>query len=195
VSSVRIALLAALAIVGAAGCRPKIGDACKRSTDCSQRGDRICDLSHRVNDAGEVRASGSGECTIEGCGADSCPKEAACVKMYAAAFLTIACDPLREDLATWDDPERCDVHPDERPDDCVGLPPLDLCEAHEVCLAEGLCADELTARTSCRRKCSDDDECRNGYVCARTGSRGVYSVPDLQRPGDLSEVDICIPEG
>ncbi len=194
-SPVRLALLVALAVVGGTGCRPKIGDACRSSTDCSVQGDRTCDLSHRVNDAGEPTPGGRGECTIEGCGADSCPKEAACVKVYAASFLTIACDPTREDIATWAEPERCDVAPEDRPADCEALPPLDLCKAHEVCLPEGLCADELAARTSCRRKCSDDDECRNGYECARTGALGVYRAPDLDKPGVRTEVDICIPEG
>jgi hypothetical protein len=194
VSSVRLALFAVLAVLAGSGCRAKIGDACRRSTDCSVRGDRTCDLSHRVNDAGIPTPSGRGECTIEGCGHDSCPKEGACVKVYGADFLTIACDPIREDIATWNDPDRCDVPEDDRPDSCVAQPPLDLCEPHEVCLPEGLCADELTARTSCRRKCGEDDDCRNGYECVRTGARGVYRAPDLSKPGQRTEVDICMPE-
>jgi hypothetical protein len=195
VSLVRLAWILLFAVLAAGGCKRKIGDACRRSTDCSIRGDRTCDLSHRVDDSGRQTASGRGECTIEGCGADSCPKEGACVKVYGADFLTVACDPTREDVATWNDPERCaDVPEDERPDECVAQEPLDLCETNEVCLPEGLCADELTARLSCRRKCGDDDDCRNGYECVRTGSRGVYRAPDLSKPGVVSEVDVCMPE-
>jgi hypothetical protein len=184
----RILVLAALAVLGGSGCRAKIGDSCRRSTDCSLRGDRVCDLSHRVNDAGVETPSGRGECTIEGCGHDSCPKEAACVKVYGADFLTVACDPTREDVARYGFEDEC---PDGQ-SECT-LAPLDDCAANEVCLGEGLCADELTARTSCRRKCGDDDDCRAGYECVRTGARGVYRAPDLENPGELSQVDICMP--
>jgi hypothetical protein len=165
-----------------AGCRAKIGDACRRSTDCSIRGDRTCDLSHQVDAAGNEVPGGQGECTIEGCG--SCPKEAACVKVYGSDFLTVACDPEREDRAIEG----------EGPDCIDGVcPPRDDCDAREVCLPEGLCADEITARTSCRRRCKDDGDCRNGYECIRTGTRGVYGAPDLDRPGDVPEYKVCAP--
>lgn len=127
------------------------------------------------------------------------------MKAYAVDFLTIACDPLREDIAsaqdgTLDDlEERCRV--EDPPEDCcvevdgeLVCPPLDLCGANEVCLPEGLCADEITARTSCRRKCGDDEDCRNGYQCVRTGARGVYRAPDLDNPGQGKEVEVCVPE-
>ena len=42
-------LLLLLAFVGAsataAGCKPRIGDDCQISTDCSASGDRLCDIS------------------------------------------------------------------------------------------------------------------------------------------------------
>lgn len=174
----------ALAVVAGAGCKAKIGDACQRSTDCSIRGDRGCDLSHRVNSAGVETPNGKGECTIEGCGADSCPKEAECVKVYGSDFLTVACDPDREDRAVEGDGEGC----------ADGVcPPRDDCDPLEVCLPEGLCADEITARTSCRRRCKDDGDCRNGYECIRTGSRGIYPAPDLDHPGELDDFKICAP--
>ncbi|MEM7118204.1 MAG: hypothetical protein AAF614_37600, partial [Chloroflexota bacterium] len=44
-------------------------------------------------------------------------------------------------------------------------PPRNDCGSNEVCLPEGLCADEVTARTSCRRKCSRASDCRAGYEC------------------------------
>lgn len=166
-----------------AACKAKIGDACRRSTDCSIRGDRTCDLSHQVDGAGNELPGTKGECTIEGCGADSCPKEAECVKVYGSDFLTVACDPAREDRAV-------EVEVDGEP---IVYPPLDNCDAREVCLPEGLCADEITARTSCRRRCSDDGDCRDGYECIRTGTRGVYGAPDLDHPGDIPEFKICAP--
>lgn len=177
-----ILALGVLALLG--GCRRRIGDACVRSTDCSIRGDRVCDLSHRVNSAGEPTPGGSGECTIEACGADTCPREGECVKVYGSDFLTVACDPRREDRAI----EGSDV-------DCIDgvCPPLDRCDVNEVCLPEGLCADEITARTSCRRRCNNHDDCRNGYECVSTGSRGVYAAPDLDHPGQLDEFRICMP--
>jgi hypothetical protein len=208
VPSVRIVLvLAALALLG--GCKKKIGDPCVRSTDCSIRGDRSCDLSHRVNSAGIPTPSGSGECTIESCGADTCPKEAECVKVYGSDFLTVACDPTREDRASYgnasgmelpDDELGCipctDSTCDSCPDgegDCLICPPRDDCRSNEVCLPEGLCADEITARTSCRRRCKQTKDCRDGYECVSTGSRGIYHAPDLDHPGDVDEVRICTP--
>ena len=172
-----ISLRGALLALGVVllGCQAKIGDACNRSIDCSFTGERLCDLSNRVNNAGVPTPSGRGECTIEGCGRGSCPKEAACVKVYGSAFLTVACDPEREDRAT------------------EAGPPLDDCGAHEVCLPEGLCADELTARTSCRRKCKRNRDCRDGYHCVRTGSNGLYRAPDLDNPANASETRICVP--
>jgi hypothetical protein len=199
-STPRSFVLALLALLGPAACQAKIGEECLRSTDCSIRGERICDLSHRVNDQGVVTPSGKGECTIDGCGSDSCPKEAACIKVYGSDFLSVACDPEREDLATACDVEQlgeavCEAR------GCVPsieegtwtCPPRDDCEARQVCLPEGLCADEITARTSCRRKCSNDDDCRDGYECVETGTQGVYRAPDIANP-DPGPVRICMPE-
>ncbi|HWB77573.1 MAG TPA: hypothetical protein VG755_21555 [Nannocystaceae bacterium] len=181
----RFALVLALGVLAlAGGCKKKIGDPCTRSTDCSIRGDRICDLSHRINSQGIPTPGGSGECTIESCGADSCPKEAECVKVYGSDFLTVACDPNREDRAAMgSDP------------DCLDgiCPPRDDCRSNEVCLPEGLCADEITARTSCRKRCKKDNDCRAGYECVSTGARGIYHAPDLDHPGQVDEVRICTP--
>lgn len=158
--------------LSAVGCRAQIGDACRVSTDCSLQADRTCDLSNRVG--------GQGECIIEGCGRNSCPDEAACVKAYGSDFLSVSCDPQREDIAV------------EAADGSV-LPPLNACLSHEVCLQEGLCADEVSARTTCRRKCSSDRDCRGGYKCALTGSGGVYHTPDPNDPSNLGQIRICRP--
>jgi hypothetical protein len=64
-----LAALAAAALVAlTSGCTPKIGDSCFTSTDCSQRGDRLCDT-----------AQPGGYCTLFNCRANLCPDEAACV--------------------------------------------------------------------------------------------------------------------
>ena len=186
---------ALLALIPA--CQAKIGDECRRSTDCSLRGERICDLSNRINSVGVATPSGQGECTIEGCGRNTCPKEAACVRTYGSDFLSVACEPTREDIATSCDPDTMACA-----DDCLassqggGLlvcPPRNDCQPNEICLPEGLCADEITSRTSCRRKCKDDGECRAGYQCRRTGSDGVYRAFDPDDPTDASQVNICRP--
>ncbi|MCX4244165.1 hypothetical protein [Paraliomyxa miuraensis] len=198
---VKPSLLALLALVGLA-CKAKIGDECLRSTDCSLQGERICDLSHRVDPRGVVTPGGKGECTIDGCGLGSCPKEAACIKVYGSDFLSIACDPAREDLAVACDPDEegeaiCEARgcvPSTEPSVWT-CPPRNDCDPNEVCLPEGLCADEVTARTSCRRKCSNDRDCREGYECRETGSGGVYRAPNLDDPQDLGTVRICMPVG
>lgn len=166
----------ALALVAAAslasGCRAEIGDACRRSTDCSLQGERSCDLSNRIG--------GQGECVIEGCSRTSCPDEASCVKTYGTDFLSVACDPEREDKAVV-------------ASDGTVLEPLNACLPHEVCLGEGLCADEVSARTTCRRSCKNSGDCRGGYTCRLTGSDGVYQQTDADNPANDSQVKICQP--
>ncbi|MBK8257807.1 MAG: hypothetical protein IPK82_34705 [Polyangiaceae bacterium] len=66
-SAVRVGFLCALALA-AAGCLPKIGDPCSNSLDCSQRGERLCDVTQP-----------SGYCTVYNCEPDSCPDTATCV--------------------------------------------------------------------------------------------------------------------
>ncbi|MBS2017182.1 MAG: hypothetical protein JST00_30135 [Deltaproteobacteria bacterium] len=68
---VRVAGLVASALL--AGCRPEIGDKCILSTDCSTRGDRLCDTSQP-----------GGYCTQFACQKDSCPDEAHCILFNAA---------------------------------------------------------------------------------------------------------------
>ena len=65
---VKIALLS-LAALGAFGCQPSIGDKCQLSTDCSTRGDRLCDTSQV-----------DGYCTLFNCVSGACPDDATCVQ-------------------------------------------------------------------------------------------------------------------
>lgn len=73
--SLRVAVGAAALVAAAwlAGCRPEIGDKCILSTDCSTRGDRLCDTSQP-----------DGYCTQFGCQKDSCPDDGHCVLFNAA---------------------------------------------------------------------------------------------------------------
>ncbi len=59
----RIALAAFVALVVLDGCSPKIGRECTTSLDCSQQGDRLCDITQP-----------SGYCTIFNCEPDKCPE-------------------------------------------------------------------------------------------------------------------------
>lgn len=74
-----------LALLGftllALGCKPKIGDSCKSSTDCSAQADRLCDTTQP-----------GGYCTLFNCEPGTCPEdESVCVAFND----TICDDPLR----------------------------------------------------------------------------------------------------
>lgn len=58
---------------GMIACTPEIGDKCQVSTDCSIRGDRLCDVSQP-----------GGYCTQLNCRGNSCADEAACVLFNSA---------------------------------------------------------------------------------------------------------------
>jgi hypothetical protein len=53
---------------GAFGCKPKIGEDCATSTDCSISQDRLCDVTQP-----------GGYCTVFNCEPNSCPADSACV--------------------------------------------------------------------------------------------------------------------
>lgn len=64
-----LALLGAVLGLGLAACQPSIGDTCQLSTDCSRRGDRLCDTSQP-----------EGYCTLFNCYGESCPDDSVCVQ-------------------------------------------------------------------------------------------------------------------
>lgn len=163
-------MLGLLGLLGSLGCQPKIGDPCKVAYDCGLRVVRQCDVSNARRDP-----KGKGECTLENCSYGVCPKEAVCVKVYATEFLSVACDPELEDISTTT----------QGRDDCI---------ADEVCLPEGLCADEIRARTSCRRECNADSDCRSNYQCLSTGVDGVYVAADPENPTKQLDAKICVPK-
>lgn len=176
-------LLLAAALIAQAlalsACQRRIGNACRVSTDCSIRGERICDLSYLVDGDGNVDPKGKGECTIEGCTAGSCPREGACIQVFNAEFLSVACDPDLED---------------RRPDASMADPSIyNRCTDQELCLPEGLCADIASVRISCRKECKSNRNCRAGYECRETGSNGVYTAWDPTNPDSKPIIKICMP--
>lgn len=72
----------ALALVALAfGCKPKIGDSCTSSSDCSVQADRLCDTTQP-----------GGYCTLFNCEPGTCPEdESLCVAFHD----TLCDDPLR----------------------------------------------------------------------------------------------------
>jgi hypothetical protein len=150
----------------AAGCGTKIGDPCERAFDCSVTQNRQCDVSNADRDP-----NNEGECTIENCIRNGCPKEAVCVKVYPTEFLSTTCDPEQEDLVDG----------------------INACSPQDLCLPEGLCADELTARSSCRLECTKDSDCRSNYECRPLGQDGMYRAPDPDTPQLGGGKSICVP--
>ena len=53
---------------GGLGCKPKIGEDCATSVDCSISGDRLCDVTQP-----------GGYCTVFNCEPNNCPDESVCV--------------------------------------------------------------------------------------------------------------------
>jgi hypothetical protein len=67
----------ALLALSAVGCGRSIGDACTTNVDCSQDGNRDCDLSQP-----------GGYCTVIGCDEKSCPSEAVCIRVFPYEYKT-----------------------------------------------------------------------------------------------------------
>ena len=140
--SIRYAL--ALVMIVAVGCGHDIGDNCLSSADCDPNGTRACDLSQP-----------GGYCTIVGCDEKTCPSDSACIRYFPEKFLDMSmpCNPACED---FDCPEGRQ----------------DVCTADEICLDSGLCAKRASELRQCAKTCSDNGDCRGGYICRKTGTGG-----------------------
>lgn len=159
------------ALATAAACSRGVGDECVTSVDCSPSGDRICDLSQP-----------GGYCTVDGCDARSCPEDSACIRYFPEAYLTKPCLLRCEDVALTQIVDGCPTDPAM----------VDKCSPDEACMplgpnvgpaaeSEGLCARRAFERRSCARTCGGDGDCRGGYECRPTGTRGslaLTSSPD-----------------
>ena len=133
-----------------AGCSNQIGTSCASNVDCSPLGDRVC-----------LTAQLDGYCTIEGCDVGTCPDEAVCIRTFPASYLSTICDPGTEDSL---DPS---------------VTPTNDCTRTEICLSSGLCAQRTAERRYCMLSCEVDLDCREGYECRTTGTRGSEAVPDI----------------
>lgn len=65
-------------------CQPEIGDSCSNAGDCSQQGERTCDVTEP-----------GGYCTIFGCDKDACPEEAACIGFQSVVSIAPECSSLQ----------------------------------------------------------------------------------------------------
>jgi hypothetical protein len=94
----------------------------------------------------------SGYCTIEGCDERSCPSSSACVRFFPRLFIDKTCNL----------------------DEVPGV-----CASDEVCVPAGAgasCAPRTSERRYCVHTCSDNGDCRSGYICRATGAEGTLGL-------------------
>lgn len=156
-----------------AGCAAEIGDSCDFNVDCSPLGDRICDTSQF-----------EGYCTVVGCDRDSCPDDAKCIRFYQVAFLSITCDPRTEDAVGTKCGTQCTAACAKTCSASEACCAKNNCNSDEICLSSGFCALRTQEVRYCMQSCDDDDDCRTGYECRHTGTRGAETVP---HPGDPAQ--------
>jgi hypothetical protein len=72
------------AVLVLVSCQPEIGDSCSNASDCSQQGERTCDITEP-----------GGYCTIFGCNIDNCPEEAACIGFQSVVSIAPECSSLQ----------------------------------------------------------------------------------------------------
>jgi len=106
-------------------CRPKIGDACATSTDCSVQGDRLCDTTQL-----------GGYCTIFTCEPTKCPDDSACAA-FNGPDLSNLCSSLS--LQTRLERTFC----------------LRTCESSSDCRPGYICADRTALRDNYRGEILD----------------------------------------
>jgi hypothetical protein len=139
-------LVLALAVV--AGCQPKTGDKCRTSTDCSSRGDRICDTSQPEGYCtifnclgGGCTEKGGGSCVaidvrIPGCSYDDRRSPARTARSLCLANCEDDTDCRRGDYSSGYDYEYECVTPEDR-----GAVSLELVQpgqkAKKVCMLKG----------------------------------------------------------
>ena len=146
--------------LAATACSHGIGDSCQTSADCDPNGTRACDLSQP-----------GGYCTIAGCNETSCPSDATCIRYFPEMYLTKPCDPTCEDICAADGGAG-----DGAAD--AGSAVEDDCEADETCVEVnnqphvGLCSKQSYEQRQCAKSCSSNGDCRAGYECRKSGTRG-----------------------
>ncbi len=178
----RAPALIALAIAFAA-CSPNIGDSCTTNVDCAQDGSRDCDQSQP-----------GGYCTIDGCDEQSCPSGSVCIRIFPYEAEGLAsCNWL-----TDAQPGPGAVCSDEQATDDAGMSCV--CPADEICMPDGHCVSRAAERDYCLNVCSNNGDCRSGYVCRQAGVQGkapvskTYgSIALVANPGPTTSVNFCAP--
>ena len=115
--------------------------------DCDPtNGTRVCDLSQP-----------GGYCLVDGCDAQSCPEDSVCVRFFPEQYLTKPCDPTASDTG-------------------IGGAGGTGCNADELCLWSGLCTRRSSEKRACMQSCESNGDCRGGYECRLTGTRGTMPL-------------------
>jgi len=147
--------LLVVALVLAAGCGSEIGDSCILSSDCDPNGERYCDASSK-----------EGYCTIQGCGFDTCPEEAACIRFFTGNFTNRECTTQNQ------------------------------CTLDELCSLEGHCVPRSSEVRYCMKTCGDNGDCRDGYECRDLDLMKEHGGEPVLGPGvviDSSAPKFCAP--
>ena len=168
------------------GCSHEIGDECRTSIDCDPNGLRSCDLSQP-----------GGYCTVAGCDETTCPSGSTCVRLFpSATYLTKACDPKCEDLdcdapdASVDVPDASvDASNDASNDASKKMTRTNDCLADEICLDARYCVKQSYEQRECAKACSSNGDCRGGYECRKTGTRGSMTLAK----DPLATTSFCAP--
>lgn len=114
---------------------------------CSKEIGDECSTSSDCDPNGERfcdLSSPSGYCTVQGCdadpetGDDTCPDESVCVRFFTGSFANRSCNTAE---------------------------PYPACSLDEVCSLSGTCVPRSSEIRYCMRKCSSQDDCRDGYEC------------------------------
>jgi hypothetical protein len=171
-----VPLVAVLA--AAMGCGHNIGDPCQTNVDCSPAGDRYCDTG-----------SLGGYCTQENCDVNSCPGNSVCIRFFTA-LMNEPCtfDPDTRISTGCRSDERCVTdNPVTKVSDCGQ-------DANKMPACAGHCAPNSSEHRWCQARCSNDGDCRGGYMCRQTGTAGAEPVPTFDMSlGDPAK--FCAPTG
>ena len=133
----------------------------------SEIGDE-CIVSSDCSPSGDRQcdfSSGSpgGYCTIAGCDFNTCPEEAACIRFFNGSFANRDCDHDAEDKA----------------------PGVDDCSFDELCSLNNKCVTRNSEVRFCMRKCSSQDDCRDGYECRDLALMREHGGEPVLAPGVL----------
>lgn len=82
-----------------------------------------------------------GYCTIMGCDYNTCPEEGTCVRFFTGQFDNKTCDYTTEGTSTFD------------------------CSLDELCDLANHCVPRASEVRYCMRRCSSNDDCRDGFEC------------------------------